>query len=490
MRDDENRTGAVPDGEKIKLANAIKDEANALFQAKKYEESIEKYTKAIDLNPGVAAYYANRAFAHIKTEAYGYAAADANMAIELDPNYIKGYYRRASANMATGKFKEALRDFRIVVKRAPNDTSAKMKLTECEKIVRRIEFEKAIEFDDSVPSIADQLDVDSIVVEESYDGKQLKDGAIDLEFVDDMIERFKNQKKIHKKFAYHIIITIRKILLETPPLVEFSVPEGSVLTVCGDVHGQFYDFLNIFDINGRPSPTNMYLFNGDFVDRGSFSVEIALTLFAYKCLYPESVFIARGNHESDDMNKVYGFEGEVKAKFSDTMYKLFTQTFTCLPLAHLISDKIFVVHGGLFSKDGVTLDDIRKIDRFKVKRPADHELVSDMLWSDPHPSPGRALSKRGVGVQFGPDVTEKFLKDNDLDLIIRSHEVKEEGYVIEHNGKCITVFSAPNYCDSVGNKGALIRIDSKLKLEFKTFAAVPHPNVRAMAYASPLGGLF
>jgi len=101
------------------------------------------------------------------------------------------------------------------------------------------------------------------------------------------------------------------------------------------------------------------------------------------------------------------------------------------------------VHGGLFSRDDVKLDELRMLDRFK--QPPGEGLMVEMLWSDPQMLPGRSPSKRGVGIQFGPDVTEKFLAFNDLDFIIRSHEVKDNGYVIEHNGKCITVFSAPNY---------------------------------------------
>lgn len=112
--------------------------------------------------------------------------------------------------------------------------------------------------------------------------------------------------------------------------------------------------------------------------------------------------------------------------------------------------------------------------------------MCELLWSDPQAAMGRGPSKRGVALQFGPDVTEEFLNTNGLDLLIRSHEVKEEGYSIEHNGKCVTIFSAPNYCDSIGNRGAYIRIDPTLHLEYKTFTAVPHPNVPAMQYASPM----
>jgi len=356
--------------------------------------------------------------------------------------------------------------------------------------VRKIEFAKAIEVDSPKKNLAETLDVNTIVVEPSYDGPKFGDGKITKEFIEGMMERFRIQKKIHQKYAFQIILAVRKIMLETPSLVDITIPQNSNLTVCGDVHGQYYDFINIFKINGVPSETNMYLFNGDFVDRGSFSLEVILTLFAYKWLYPESLYLTRGNHETDDMNKVYGFEGEVKAKFSEEMFELFSETFSTLPLAHLINQKILVVHGGLFSRDDVTLDDIRNIERFGKKQLDHGSLMCELLWSDPQIQPGRGPSKRGVGIQFGPDVTENFLKRNNLELLIRSHEVKENGYVIEHNGKCITVFSAPNYCDTIGNKGAIINITSDLKLDYKTFEAVPHPNIRPMAYASQFGGLF
>ena len=106
--------------------------------------------------------------------------------------------------------------------------------------------------------------------------------------------------------------------------------------------------------------------------------------------------------------------------------------------------------------------------------------MSDLLWSDPQPFPGRAPSKRGVGQSFGPDITRAFLEGNDLALLIRSHEVKDEGYVVEHGGKCITVFSAPNYCDTIGNKGAVCVLNHKDlgTPTFLQFTAVPHPPIR------------
>merc|ERR1719230_2389689 len=273
-------------------------------------------------------------------------------------------------------------------------------------------------------------------------------------------------------------------------LQDVEVPESGEITVCGDVHGQYYDLLNIWSKNGLPSEANPYLFNGDFVDRGSFSMEVILILFAWKLCYPKHLHLSRGNHETRNMNKLYGFEGEVTKKYDEELYQLFCEAFCLLPLCHVINKKVFVVHGGLFSRDNVALDDIRKGNR--ECEPPDEGLMTEMLWSDPQAGKGRMPSKRGVGVAFGQDVTENFLKTNDLKLVIRSHEMKEEGYELEHDGQLITVFSAPNYCDQMGNKGAFIRLDGRtMTPKFTTFTAVPHPAVKAMQYANPmLGQLF
>jgi len=271
-----------------------------------------------------------------------------------------------------------------------------------------------------------------------------------------------------------------------------EAPEGSEnvkprVTVCGDTHGQFYDVLNIFEMNGYPSSSNPYIFNGDFVDRGSFSLEVIVTYLLFKISDPTSIYLLRGNHETKNMNRIYGFEGEVKAKYDDKIFELFLELFCHIPLAATIENKIFITHGGL-PVVPTSLDDIRKITR--GCEPPESGLMSDLLWSDPQPFPGMAPSKRGVGYSFGPDITQAFLKKNDLNLLVRSHEVKDEGYLVEHEGNCITIFSAPNYCDSMGNKGAFIHFDSTLEPKFTQFESVPHPDVKPMAYAAGMGGLY
>ncbi|KAL0671753.1 hypothetical protein Bca4012_034457 [Brassica carinata] len=474
----------------VSRAEEMKNQANEAFKGHKFSNAIDLYTKAIELNGNNAVYWANRAFAHTKLEEYGSAIQDASKAIEIDPKYSKGYYRRGAAYLAMGKFKDALKDFQQVKRICPNDPDAARKLKECEKAVMKMKFEEAI----SAPvserrSVAESIDYHTIEVEPQYSGARIEGEEVTLEFVKQMMEDFKNQKTLHKRYAYQIVLKTRQILQALPSLVDISVPNGKHFTVCGDVHGQFYDLLNIFELNGLPSEENPYLFNGDFVDRGSFSVEIILTLFAFKCMSPSSIYLARGNHESKSMNKIYGFEGEVRSKLSEKFVDLFAEVFCYLPLAHVINEKIFVVHGGLFSVDGVKLSDIRAIDRFC--EPPEEGLMCELLWSDPQPLPGRGPSKRGVGLSFGGDVTKRFLEDNNLDLVVRSHEVKDEGYEVDHDGKLITVFSAPNYCDQMGNKGAFIRFEAPdMKPNIVTFSAVPHPDVKPMAYANNFMRMF
>jgi len=178
-----------------------------------------------------------------------------------------------------------------------------------------------------------------------------------------------------------IILRCRELFEKSDSLVSIDVPETGEITVCGDIHGQFYDLLNIFSINGNPSTENPYIFNGDFVDRGSFAVEVITALLAWKACLPNHFFMARGNHESKNLNKLYGFEGEVKQKYNVKTYELYSELFCYLPIAHVINKKIFVVHGGLFAKDGVKLEDIRKENR--KREPGDEGIMCECLWSDP-----------------------------------------------------------------------------------------------------------
>jgi serine/threonine-protein phosphatase 5 len=504
--------------ESLAEANKLKDEGNKFLQIARFNQAAEKYSGAIDIIP-TAIYYSNRAQALIKMECYGLAISDANEALKLDPGYIKAYYRRGSANYALGKLKAALKDFKAVVKIAPKDPDATKKMKACERAIREDAFTKAIEADEGQQQV--EIDIDAIVVDESYTGPRLpesisEDGEsspgkesagsssgkaplVTNEFVLDLMEYFKAQKLLHRKYVIQILLEAVNHFSKAPSLLRLSLPceteatgvttiTGTV-TVCGDTHGQYYDLCNIFQIGGMPSANNIYLFNGDFVDRGSFSFETVMLLICLKLADPSQLYMLRGNHETKNMNKIYGFLGEIKHKYDDTVMNLFTKVFNWLPLAACIHKKVFVVHGGLSTQEGgVTLSNIENVPR--NREPPESGLMSDLLWSDPQPQMGRAPSKRGLGFSFGPDYTAAFLKQNDLQLVIRSHEVKDEGYVEDHNGQCITIFSAPNYCDQMGNKGAFIRfVDEDMKPNFTQFEAVPHPDVPPMTYAGNMFSL-
>ncbi|ORM39444.1 Serine/threonine-protein phosphatase 5 [Babesia sp. Xinjiang] len=478
-------------------------EGNKLFGEGDYASAIQLYSQAIIhlrntiddetrcITPelykhtNIHQIYTNRALCHLRMENYGLAVLDAEAAILAQPEYAKAYYRRGCAYICLMRFKDAEKDF-IKVLSMQNDAMSRTKLKQCRAILREKKFQEAIMID-TPPPLHVTIDADAIRVDESYTGPVYTRPILDKAgFFKEVLDYIKVPgNKFHRKYMVMLILDVIKVLKECNSVVDISLKEHEQITICGDIHGQFYDLLNIFDINGLPSENNPYLFNGDFVDRGSFSVECTITLFLAKVLYPNHFFITRGNHETESLNKCYGFKGEALAKYDDKMYTLFRESFCYLPLGYVINKKVLVVHGGLFENDGVTLDDLRRIDR--VREPPDEGLMTDMLWSDPKPTSGRTPSKRGVACEFGPDVTSKFLQDNNLELVIRSHEVKQEGYEVDHHGQIITIFSAPNYCDQMGNKGAFIRLNGKdCTFTFTQFDAVEHPPVQAMQYANPL----
>mmetsp|Transcript_22409 Transcript_22409/g.25499 ORF Transcript_22409/g.25499 Transcript_22409/m.25499 type:complete len:538 (-) Transcript_22409:42-1655(-) len=487
----------------------LKQEGNGFLLKGRYLDAVRLYSEALEYTPTNAIILSNRAQAYNKLENYGSAIVDADAAILLDQSYAKGYYRRASARFALNKVKLARKDFRQVCKLKPKDRDARSKLAECDKAIKEEAFAAAIMSDLSEPLSA-TYDPNTISIDTNYDGPHPLDvgltndmkvegalfesGKLPLAFVMASVEHFKNQKVIHRRYVARLLISCKKYFESLPSLTQISLPskgpsgEGPRLTVCGDTHGQFYDVLNIFELNGYPSTNNPYVFNGDFVDRGSFSAEVILTFLLFKMADPQCIYLTRGNHETKNMNRIYGFEGEIKAKYDDKIFELFLEVFSWLPLSAIIENKVFVCHGGIPSDGKVMLSDVRNITR--GMEPKDSGLMSDLLWSDPQPFPGKSPSKRGVGFSFGPDITNAFLARNHLDLLVRSHEVKDEGYLEEHGGKTITVFSAPNYCDTMGNKGAFIHFDKTMKPKFNQFEAVSHPNIRPMVYAAGMGGLF
>jgi serine/threonine-protein phosphatase 5 len=301
--------------EKETKAEEFKVEGNEYFKNNKYQESYDEYSKAVDLNVGGkkhCVYLSNRAFASLRLENYGIAIIDAKGAIDIDPTFIKAYYRRACAYFALNQLAAATKDFKKVCKIVPKDKDARLKYESTLKIKKQMDFAACI----AVEEQKIEIDPEDIIVEQSYAGMSFeKREDITVDWCVELMEYFKEEKKLHKKYVVMLLIYISEINKEQPSLVDIEVEDTVDITICGDTHGQYYDVLTIFEKNGNPSETNPYLFNGDFVDRGSFSVEVLMLLVAWKIALPNHVHLTRGNHETKNMNKMYGFEGEVKAKY-------------------------------------------------------------------------------------------------------------------------------------------------------------------------------
>eukprot|EP00004_Rigifila_ramosa_P028803 TRINITY_DN98_c0_g1_i5.p1 TRINITY_DN98_c0_g1~~TRINITY_DN98_c0_g1_i5.p1 ORF type:complete len:303 (+),score=54.12 TRINITY_DN98_c0_g1_i5:45-911(+) len=258
----------------------------------------------------------------------------------------------------------------------------------------------------------------------------------------------------------------REVLAEESNVQPVRCP----VTICGDVHGQFHDLMELFRIGGNPPDTN-YLFMGDYVDRGYYSVETVTLLVALKVRYRNRITILRGNHESRQITQVYGFYDECLRKYgSPNVWKMFTELFDYLPLTATVEHSIFCLHGGL-SPSIDSLDHIRSLDRIQE---VPHEgPMCDLLWSDPDDRMGWGISPRGAGYTFGADVSKQFNFNNDLSLVARAHQLVMEGYNWAHEKNVVTIFSAPNYCSRCGNQAAIMEVDESMNRSFIQFDPAP-----------------
>ena len=261
----------------------------------------------------------------------------------------------------------------------------------------------------------------------------------------------------------------------------------SPVTICGDIHGQFDDLMELFKTGGSCPETN-YLFMGDFVDRGFNSVETFLLLLALKVRYPDRITLIRGNHESRQITQVYGFYDECMRKYgSINVWRYCTEIFDYLSLASIIDGKIFCVHGGLSTSIN-TIDEIRNIDR-KQEVPHDGAMC-DLLWSDPEVNiKGFSVSPRGAGYLFGEDIVQSFCLLNNVDFIARAHQLVMEGYKIIFGNKLATIWSAPNYCYRCGNSAAILELNERLEKKVKKFEAAPAEN-RSIPAKKPVPDYF
>lgn len=289
----------------------------------------------------------------------------------------------------------------------------------------------------------------------------------DLSNFDKQIETLMECKPLSELEVKFLCEKVKEILSEEANVQPVRIP----VTVCGDIHGQFNDLMELFKIGGKPPETN-YLFLGDYVDRGYHSVETVSLIFALKVRYKDRVTILRGNHENKEINKIYGFYDECIKKYgNETVWNYFTDAFYYLPLTACIDQQIFCLHGGLSPKLE-NLDQVKQLNR--VQDVPHVGEMCDLLWSDPEENKtGWGVSPRGAGCVWGSDVSEKFLYTNKLKLIARAHQLVMEGYNLNHNKKVVTIFSAPNYCYRCGNQAAIMEVDDTFKMNYIQYEPAP-----------------
>lgn len=305
----------------------------------------------------------------------------------------------------------------------------------------------------------------------------LPSGLPNCDFLKD---HFFKEGRLKEEQAIRILNDATDLLASEPNLLQVPAP----VTVCGDVHGQYYDLMKLFEVGGDPANTS-YLFLGDYVDRGFFSIECLLYLYSLKLTYPDTFFMLRGNHECKHLTEYFTFKNECLHKYSNVLYEESLRSFNALPLAAIMNKQFFCVHGGL-SPELRSLNDIVKLDRFR--EPPTKGLMCDLLWADPIEEYDEnnidqtflRNTVRGCSYAFTYKASCQFLDKTGLLSIIRAHEAQDAGYRMYKRTasmgfpSLLTMFSAPNYLDSYNNKAAVLKYENNV-MNIRQFNSSPHP---------------
>ncbi|WUR03050.1 serine/threonine-protein phosphatase 4 catalytic subunit (PP4C) [Vairimorpha necatrix] len=271
-------------------------------------------------------------------------------------------------------------------------------------------------------------------------------------------------KKCINKILSLTLLTTNEIQEICEKAIEVLIKESNLpnvqspVLVCGDIHGQIYDLVEVFKMEGDPSKQK-FIFLGNYVDRGENSTECIFLLLIYKILYPENIYLIRGNHEQKTVSKSYGLYDEILKKYDVYIWRLLCEVFSFFNVGCIVDGRIFCVHGGISPKT-MSVNKLKRIDRFVLDT---SDIYEDILCSDPHDEEGFKSNKQGIGSLYGADVANSFLECNDLTNIIRSHQFAFEGYKFHFpNRNAVTVWGAPDFLGKFGNPGSFMRVKEDL----------------------------
>ncbi|KAL6121160.1 Serine threonine-protein phosphatase PP2A catalytic subunit [Nucleospora cyclopteri] len=260
-------------------------------------------------------------------------------------------------------------------------------------------------------------------------------------------------QRVEKEAFITVVEEFKKLLKKEENLLHLN----GDFCVFGDIHGQFYDFINMLKSiviikDGKIEISRNLLFLGDLVDRGYNSVEVLIICMLLKIKWENQVFLIRGNHETRLQTAVYGFMTECINKYDLIMYWKVCDMFNYLPLAAIINGSYFCIHGGIIPD--LNSDSFKELNRVK-----DNCNMFEVMWGDPVDDIDEFIeSDRGAGFLFGKTATERFLLHFRCKFLVRSHQLVYEGVLEQFDGKCITIWSAPNYAYKNKNKAVIMNI--------------------------------
>jgi protein phosphatase len=275
----------------------------------------------------------------------------------------------------------------------------------------------------------------------------------------------------------HLFDETKRRMAQSTPLVKISSP----CVIVGDLHGNFHDLMRIFTTVNEPF-AQRYLFLGDYVDRGEYSLDVLVILFAFYCLYPGQCTLLRGNHEFPVVNEAHGFMAEIVERYGDDrIWRAADAIFQWLPIAAVVDERCLCLHGGI--GPGVrSLADIASI-RLPLAN-YDDLMIASILWSDPSEVvPLFGPSLRGTGCVFGALAVSHFLTENNLECLIRAHECVKHGISLFARKQCLTIFSSSNY--SGENSAAFVEIHPTRGLKYFTLEPQTFLKRSAALFAEP-----